>query len=80
MVGFVLFNLDGLFKFILVEFGLGKADGLVNFNLFDFSLVKVDVTKKQKRRTKNVILLLSFMKHLTYTFQIQTFSSVILHR
>ena len=42
--------LDGLVKFIFVEFGLGKADGLVKFNLFDFSLVKAVVTNKQKEK------------------------------
>ena len=43
-----LSNLDGLVKFILVEFGLGK------FNMFDCSLVKSDVTnKKENKQNKN---------------------------
>ena len=42
-------DLDGLVKFILVEFGLGK------FNMFDCSLVKSDVTKKKENTQKNMM-------------------------
>ena len=52
-------TLDGLVKFILVNFGLGKADGLVKFSLFDFSLVKVDVRcEKQTKKKKKTYMMI----------------------
>ena len=41
-----LVTLDGLVKFILVKFGLGKAEGLVKFSLFDLDVTNIKKTKK----------------------------------
>ena len=46
LVDFGLLNFEGLVKFVLVEFGLGK------FNLFDCSLIKLDVTNQKQENKK----------------------------